>query len=80
MSVARKASRTASASGRRAVSSSPRCSIGIAAASATSAQTVALRRASCQTSPAACPVTVTKPKLRIDAPLAAASRSITTTR
>lgn len=38
------------------------------------------RRARRQTVPCSWPVTVTKPKLRIEAPLACASRSITSTR
>lgn len=46
---------------------------------ATSAHTSRLRRARRQVSPARWPVTVTKPKLRTDAPLAWASRSSTRT-
>ena len=49
------------------------------AAGATSAQTSRERIARRQQSPACWPVTVTKPKLRIEAPLACASRSMTTT-
>ena len=51
-----------------------------AAAEATSAQTCRDRIARCQHWPCCCPVTVIKPKLRIEAPFALASRSMTTTR
>ena len=56
------------------------CSIGMPACGATSAQTSRERMARRQLAPRSCPVTVTKPKLRTEAPLACASRSITTTR
>ena len=49
------------------------------AASATSSHTSRERMARCQHSPGCCPVTVMKPKFRIEAPLACASRSMTTT-
>ena len=49
------------------------------APAAISSQTARLRRARRQTTPRGWPVTVTKPKLRIEAPFAWASRSITTT-
>ncbi len=79
MSVARNSSITAAASGRRATTISPVCSMAIPAGRAISAQTSRDRRARRHTVPASCPVTVTKPKLRIDAPLARLSRSTTTT-
>ena len=49
-------------------------------AAATSSQTSRERRARRQHSPRCWPVTVMKPKLRTDAPIASRSRSITTTR
>ena len=55
----------------------PRCRIAMPAASATSSQTSRERMARCQHSPACWPVTVMKPKFRIEAPLACASRSTT---
>ena len=58
----------------------PRCSTGMPACGATSAQMSRLRIARRQVGPADWPLTVTKPKLRIEAPMARASRSITTTR
>jgi hypothetical protein len=60
--------------------SRPRCTIGIPAFGAISAQMSRERMARRQQSPSCWPVTVMKPKLRTDAPLACASRSITTTR
>ena len=81
ISVARNASSTARASGRRAATREAamhdrRCR----PRPATSAQTSRERMARSQHLPRCCPVTVTKPKLRIEAPLACASRSMTTTR
>ena len=77
ISVAMKASSTSTASGRRTDVQRPVCKIGMPAALATSCQTSRLRRARDHIGPRSCPVTVTKPKLRTDAPLAWASRSIT---
>ena len=67
------------ASGRRADHGEPAMLDGIPAAGATSSQTSRERIARRQHSPRCWPVTVTKPKLRIEAPFACASRSITTT-
>ena len=50
------------------------------AAGATSSQTSRERMARSQVLPRCWPVTVTKPKLRIEAPFACASRSMTMTR
>src|SRR6202158_4157526 len=50
------------------------------AASATSRHTSRLRRARAHIDPRSCPVTITRPKLRTEAPFVCASRSITTTR
>ena len=77
---ATKSSITATASGRRAAISRPRCRTGIRAASQSSAQTSRARRARSHVRGCPWPVTVTKPKLRIEAPLACASRSTTATR
>ncbi len=80
ISVARKAWATSTASERRRVTTRPRCSTAIPASGATVAQTSRVRRARAQLSPRSWPVTVMKPKLRIEAPLARGSRSMTTTR
>ena len=80
ISVVTNASNTPTDSGWRAVSHRPVCTIGISAAAATSRHTSRLRRARAHIVPRSCPVTVTKPKLRIEAPLACVSRSITMTR
>ncbi len=62
------------------VISSPSCSMAISAAPAISRRAAAPAPGEAPDPPALCPVTVTKPKLRTDAPLACASRSITSTR
>ena len=67
------------ASGRRAATARAPMLDADARGGATSAQMSRERIARRQHSPRCCPVTVTKPKLRIDAPLACASRSITAT-
>ena len=74
------ASSTASASGERAIRPGPAARSAMPAGRRNLGPDSRVRRARRQISPRSWPVTVMKPKLRIEAPLARASRSITTTR
>ena len=80
ISVAIRPCKTATASGRWAIISRPSCTSSMPAWGATSRQIAAVSFALCQCSPRRWPVTVMKPKLRTEAPMALALRSTTATR